>query len=207
MSASLFPLATLRSHPAEYFHIPGLMRPCQRESRNLLGSPGIYTPEWCITRLIYVKLCRDNSLPRQPTNPFDYVFGVRHPNWLLLAVQHEGDSHLFAHIFHSGRGFISYCWERMDRSLLTLMQRHWLLGFWNKYLIFKDHFVACNHQPSQVFSVCLWFPPYDSINSARETRAQLSLKASPNIAAGFAPQTAVYALNSVCRYQNFHPHV
>lgn len=41
----------------------------------------------------------------------------------------------------------------------------WLLGFWNKYLIFKDHFVACSRQPRQVFSVCLWFTPYDSINS------------------------------------------
>lgn len=50
------------------------MRPHQKESRRLLGSPGIYIPEWHIKSLIYAKLGRDNSLPRQPTNPLDYMW-------------------------------------------------------------------------------------------------------------------------------------
>ena len=96
-------------------------------------------------------------------NPVDYAFAVRHPNWLLRVEWCERDGYLC--VFQSGRRVISHCWGRMDHLLLTLMRSDWLLGFWNKYLIFKDHFVACSRQPSQVFSVCLWFTPYDSINS------------------------------------------
>ena len=133
-----------------------------RESRKLLGSPDVYINlmAWCISRLIYVKLCSNNSLPRRPTNPLDYAFGVCHLNWLLRVEWHEGDGNLC--IFQSGRRFIIYCWGRMDPLLLILMRRGWLLGFWNKYLILKDHFVACSRQPSQVFSVLfmvytIWF--------------------------------------------------
>lgn len=81
--ASFFPLATLRSHPAERFQVPDLRRPCQRESGRPWGSPGGCIPEWCVTRLTDVKLCRDNSLPRQPTNPLPTGF---------LCVAHTGFS-------------------------------------------------------------------------------------------------------------------
>lgn len=166
-----FPISHPQSHPAECFHVPSLMSSWQRESGKLLGSPDIYIPlmAWRISRLIYVKLCSNNSLSRRPTNPLDYAFGVCHLNWLPHVEWHEGGGNLC--IFQSGRSFIIYCWERMDRLLLILMLRGWLLGLWNKYFISKDHFVACSRQPSQVFTVCLWFTPHDSVNSARETCA------------------------------------
>lgn len=86
-----FPLTTLRSHPAERFGCP---RPNEALpegiQRTIRGAEAFTFPEWCITRLIYVKLCRDNSPPRQATNPLDYAFGMCHPNWLLHAAWHEG---------------------------------------------------------------------------------------------------------------------
>ena len=101
-SASFFPLAALRSHPAERFQVPDFRRPCQRESGRLWGSPAVCIPEWRITRLIDVKVCRDNSLPRQPTNPLIMCL-LCHPDWLFLC--------LFPClcVFLSERGLISCC--------------------------------------------------------------------------------------------------
>lgn len=129
------------------------------------GSPGAYIPEGCTTRLIDVKLCRDDSPPRQPANPLHGALGVRHRNWLLHVVRREGGSHLS--IFQSER-IHKLPLGKNNHVILTLMPRYWLPGFRNKYLGFKDHFVAGGRRPRQVFSVDVWFPPYDSINCAGE---------------------------------------
>lgn len=56
--------------------LPDLMSRCQGESQKFLEAYVLPFCEWNSIGLMYVKLCRDNSLPRQSTNPLDYAFGV-----------------------------------------------------------------------------------------------------------------------------------
>lgn len=111
-----------------------------------MGSPGVYSPEGRIRRLIDVKLCRGNSLPRQPANPSHSVFGVRHPDWLLHAVWQEEQSFACA---DSKQGEDADATSEEERSLASdFNARGWLLGVRHTYVIFKDHFVTCSRQPS-----------------------------------------------------------
>ena len=152
-----------------------------KESRKLLGNPDRHLHPlngaswgWFMSSSAEIIHWQGSLL-----NPVEYAFGVRHPNWLLRVEWCEGDGYLC--VFQSGRRLISHCWGRMDHLLLTLMRSDWLLGFWNKYLIFKDHFVACSRQPRQVFSVCLWFTPYDSINSCWRNMCIIKFKSQPQL--------------------------
>lgn len=54
-------------------------------------------PEQCITGLLYVKVCRNNSPPRQFTNPLDYALGVL-PKQVLLLRMALRQSNSFVHI-------------------------------------------------------------------------------------------------------------
>ena len=54
------------------------MRPCHRKPENYYGAQVPVFPEWCIVGLIYIKMCKDNSMPRQFTNPFNYALGGSH---------------------------------------------------------------------------------------------------------------------------------
>lgn len=94
-------------------------------------------------------------------NPVEYAFGVRHPNWLLRVEWCEGDGYLCV-IFNQEKINRKPLLGKNGSLAFDFNAGDWLLGFWNKYLIFKRSFCNCSRQPRQVFSVCLWFTPYDS---------------------------------------------
>lgn len=190
-----FPLATFRSRPAESFSSPRPNEALSEEFRELLGSPGACIP-WAVHhRVATCQGLQNNSLPRQFTNPLDYALGVL-PKQVLLLQMALGKSNSFVHIPITEK--IHKVLLRKNGSLALSFNAEvsswdFRINIWSLKIIS----VACSHQPSQVFSVCLWFTPYDSINSARDACAELSLKANPNSTAGSALEITVCTANSI----------